>query len=79
MNTPDSRVELRFDLARSWSLPAGVRDRLGAPARVREPAGFSEFVAARSPALLRAAWLLTGDDGAAQDLVQAALIRTWSR
>jgi RNA polymerase sigma-70 factor (sigma-E family) len=53
--------------------------RVGREARVREPAGFAEFVAARSPALLRAAWLLTGDGAAAQDLVQAALIRTWSR
>ena len=35
--------------------------------------GFEEFVAARSPALLRTAWLLTGDDGLAEDLVQTAL------
>jgi RNA polymerase sigma-70 factor (sigma-E family) len=46
---------------------------------VREPHGFGEFVAARSPALLRAAWLLTGDRATAQDLVQAALVRTWAR
>jgi RNA polymerase sigma-70 factor (sigma-E family) len=41
------------------------------------PAGFAEFVAARSPALLRAAWLLTGDAGKAEDLLQTALARTW--
>jgi RNA polymerase sigma-70 factor (sigma-E family) len=42
-------------------------------------AGFEEFVAARSPALLRTAWLLTGDDGLAQDLVQTALAKAWPR
>jgi len=41
--------------------------------------GFEEFVAARSPALLRTAWLLTGDDGLAQDLVQTALAKAWPR
>jgi RNA polymerase sigma-70 factor (sigma-E family) len=42
-----------------------------------EPAGFREFVVARSPALLRTAWMLTGDAAAAEDLVQTALARTW--
>ena len=42
-----------------------------------EPAGFRDFVVARSPALLRTAWMLTGDAGAAEDLLQAALARTW--
>ena len=41
--------------------------------------GFEEFVAARSPALLRTAWLLTGDDGLAEDLVQTALAKAWPR
>jgi RNA polymerase sigma-70 factor (sigma-E family) len=41
------------------------------------PEGFAEFVAARSPALLRAAWLLTGDAGRAEDLLQTALARSW--
>lgn len=41
--------------------------------------GFDEFVLARSPALLRSAWLLTGNRATAEDLVQAALVRTWSR
>lgn len=44
-----------------------------------EPEGFRAFVAARSAALVRSAWLLTGDEGEAQDLVQAALAKTWSR
>ena len=38
--------------------------------------GFEEFVRTRTPALLRAAYLLTGDQHAAEDLVQAALERT---
>jgi RNA polymerase sigma-70 factor (sigma-E family) len=38
---------------------------------------FSEYVAARQRALLRSAWLLTGDWAAAEDLVQTALVRTW--
>jgi RNA polymerase sigma-70 factor (sigma-E family) len=46
---------------------------------VAEPDGFREFVAARSPALQRAAWLLTGNRETAQDLVQTALARTWPR
>jgi RNA polymerase sigma-70 factor (sigma-E family) len=46
---------------------------------LQEPNGFAEFVAARSPALLPAAWLLTGEHATAQDLVQAALARTWPR
>jgi RNA polymerase sigma-70 factor (sigma-E family) len=45
---------------------------------VGEPAGFREFVEAQSRQLLRAAWLLTGDWGMAEDLVQTAMIVTWS-
>lgn len=41
------------------------------------PPGFREFVATRSPALLRLAWMLTLDAGAAEDLLQTALARTW--
>src|SRR4051794_40845451 len=43
---------------------------------------FSAFVAGRSPALLRTAYLLTGDAHAAEDLLQAALLQTlrhWRR
>ena len=46
---------------------------------MREPEGFREFVAARSPALVRAGWLLTGNEATAQDLVQTALVKTWTR
>ncbi|QQS00033.1 MAG: SigE family RNA polymerase sigma factor [Austwickia sp.] len=44
-----------------------------------EPAGFREFVQARTRALLRTAYLLTGDEVLAQDLLQEALARTWPR
>lgn len=46
------------------------------------PIDFAEFVRARTPALLRTAFLLTGDQQLAEDLVQAALTRThrsWRR
>jgi RNA polymerase sigma-70 factor (sigma-E family) len=42
-----------------------------------EPDGFREFVLARSPALLRTAWMLTGDTQLAEDLLQVALAKTW--
>ncbi|HZN70665.1 MAG TPA: SigE family RNA polymerase sigma factor [Micromonosporaceae bacterium] len=43
---------------------------------------FDSFVRDRTPALLRAAYLLTGDQHLAEDLVQSALVRThrsWRR
>ena len=43
---------------------------------------FHEFVVARTPALSRTAYLLTGDHHLAEDLVQAALFKTakaWGR
>ena len=46
---------------------------------VDEPVGFREFVDAHSRALLRAAWLLTGDWAAAEDLVQTALAAAWPK
>ncbi|WP_324273459.1 SigE family RNA polymerase sigma factor [Blastococcus brunescens] len=45
-------------------------------------AGFREFVVHRRAGLLRTAYLLTGDDGHAEDLVQTALLKTyrhWNR
>jgi RNA polymerase sigma-70 factor (sigma-E family) len=44
--------------------------------------GFEEFVAARRPALLRSAYLLTGSSHDAEDLVQVTLLRVvphWPR
>jgi RNA polymerase sigma-70 factor (sigma-E family) len=40
-------------------------------------ATFAEYVSARSAALQRVAYLMVGDAGLAQDLVQEALIRTY--
>lgn len=40
---------------------------------------FAAFVRANSRQLQRAAWLLTGNWGTAEDLVQTALTRTWQR
>lgn len=44
-----------------------------------EPDGFRDYVAARQRGLRRAAWLMTGDWHAAEDLVQATLVRVWPR
>ncbi|HZR50301.1 MAG TPA: SigE family RNA polymerase sigma factor [Streptosporangiaceae bacterium] len=44
-----------------------------------EPDGFRAFVEARSSALLRSGWLLTGDWPSAEDLVQTALAAAWPR
>jgi RNA polymerase sigma-70 factor (sigma-E family) len=49
---------------------------------VRVDPSFDAFVAERSTALLRAAYLLTGDRGYAEDLLQSTLLRVfrhWSR
>lgn len=42
-------------------------------------ATFASFVTHRANALWRSAWLLTGDPGTAEDLVQTALAKTWDR
>ncbi|RZU78074.1 MULTISPECIES: SigE family RNA polymerase sigma factor [Micromonospora] len=41
-----------------------------------ERARLADFVASRTPALMRVAYLLTGDRHAAEDLVQSALAKT---
>jgi DNA-directed RNA polymerase specialized sigma24 family protein len=41
------------------------------------PVEFGEFVRTRSRDLLRTGWLLTGDWGLAEGLVQTALMRCW--
>jgi len=48
----------------------------------RDVSAFSEFVAARSTALFRTAYLMVGDHQLAQDLLQEALVKTliaWPR
>ena len=53
-------------------------DTLTGVEHLAEPDGFRDFVAARSPELLRSGWLLTGDWTSAEDLVQTALAAAWS-
>jgi RNA polymerase sigma-70 factor (sigma-E family) len=40
---------------------------------------FRAFAASRWAALVRSAWLLTGNQDSAQDLAQTALVKTWTR
>ena len=47
--------------------------------RGQDWSSFDEFVQLRGPALWRSAWLLTGDRQRAEDLVQDALARCWSK
>lgn len=44
-----------------------------------DDASFDAFVGGRSAALLRSAYLLTGDAGRAEDLLQTALAKVWPR
>src|SRR5580704_18100067 len=50
----------------------GSVDTLTGVEHLAEPDGFRDFVEARSSALLRSGWLLTGDWPSAEDLVQTA-------
>ncbi len=55
----------------------GPADRSGADLAGADDRGFREYVATRSRALLRTAYLLTGNKADAEDLVQAALAKTY--
>jgi RNA polymerase sigma-70 factor (sigma-E family) len=59
----------------------GMTTKAAAPMAVALSGGdvsdFDEFVAARSSALLRTAYLLTHDHGRAEDLLQTALAKAW--
>lgn len=48
-------------------------------ATARPADAYDAFVAAQGSRLLRTAYLLTGDHGAAEDLLQDTLVRVWSR
>jgi RNA polymerase sigma-70 factor (sigma-E family) len=56
--------------------PGTVPRACGSPA-ARDDPGFRDYVTARSRALLRAAYVLTGNRADAEDLVQAALAKTY--
>jgi RNA polymerase sigma-70 factor (sigma-E family) len=60
-------------------VPGTGREAPGADAPDSGAVGFDAFVAAHGPRLLRTAYLLTGDHGAAEDLLQDTLVRAWDR
>lgn len=60
------------------ALPARTSPRSGFRAARGTGITFDEFVAARSTALLRTAYLLTRDHGRAEDLLQTSLAKCWS-
>ena len=57
-------------------LAEAIRPSRGSTA-VKERIDFEDFVAARSPWLLRTAYLLTRDHALAEDLLQTALAKAW--
>ena len=59
-----------------WDDSAGRRGERGS-ASMSQAVGFEEFVGSRSTSLLRTAYLLTGDHGRAEDLLQTALAKAW--
>jgi RNA polymerase sigma-70 factor (sigma-E family) len=72
-------------VARVRRKEAASQRSLRAPGPRRPPEaaeGFHEYVSSRTPALLRTAYLLTGNTADAEDLVQSALAKTylaWNR
>jgi RNA polymerase sigma-70 factor (sigma-E family) len=46
--------------------------------KAERDAEFSAFMAEATPSLLRTAWLLTGSEHRSQELVQAALVKTYA-
>jgi RNA polymerase sigma-70 factor (sigma-E family) len=62
------------DLVAGRELPDVVADE-----RADHDSEFDAFVAGSGSRLLRTAYLLTGDQRAAEDLLQDALLRVWSR
>jgi RNA polymerase sigma-70 factor (sigma-E family) len=72
------------DVRKNGALPAcragsavGMRAGRNAVPGGRDAAGFCEFVTSRQSALLRTAYLLTGNRADAEDLVQAVLAKTY--
>jgi RNA polymerase sigma-70 factor (sigma-E family) len=61
---------------RAGHVPGESKEYPDGPIRPDDP-GFRDFVASRSRALLRTAYLLTGNKADAEDLVQAALAKTY--
>jgi RNA polymerase sigma-70 factor (sigma-E family) len=75
---PLGEPETEGDVVRRTGTDAGT-DSGTEPVGAQETDGFGDFVEVRWRSLVRFGYLLTGDWGAAEDLTQAALERTWSR
>jgi RNA polymerase sigma-70 factor (sigma-E family) len=56
-----------------------LKARLGVRGDLRQEPGFERFVTEQSAQLLRSAYLLTGERGVAEDLLQLTLLRTAGR
>ena len=68
-------IRARLSGAARWRVAHGEECGVADPGDVER--AFREFVSARSPALLRTAYLLVGDWASAEDLVQVALTKTY--
>jgi RNA polymerase sigma-70 factor (sigma-E family) len=68
-----------MNLLLELACPSGDAGELTGDKVNAEGDDFARFVELRQRALLRSAWLLTGDWALAEDLVQTALARTWLR
>lgn len=51
---------------------------MGRESKAEGDAAFTAFMAEATPSLLRTAWLLTGSSHKSQELVQAALVKTYA-
>jgi RNA polymerase sigma-70 factor (sigma-E family) len=71
------RQVVLLDMTTSQASREQVSRGTGGGERVSDRSDFDQFVAARSTALLRTAYLLTHDHALAEDLLQTALARAW--
>jgi RNA polymerase sigma-70 factor (sigma-E family) len=67
------------DLGVVTRVPGDARPAVPSDPAVTQDEDFDLFVSAHGSRLLRTAYLLTGDSGAAEDLVQDTLLRAWRR
>jgi RNA polymerase sigma-70 factor (sigma-E family) len=82
--TDGDHTDVVADAGRGNGAPSGQRNDHAASVPAQRPTrrefddpGFREYVTARSRSLLRSAYLLTGNRADAEDLVQAALAKTY--
>ncbi len=82
--TDGDRTDAVADAGQGYGAASGQRNNRATPVPAQRPTrrefddpGFREYVTARSGSLLRSAYLLTGNRADAEDLVQAALAKTY--